>query len=94
MKYASFEFYFRFNCGDIRCYRDLARLQGLRYLTWEDDSKVFEHDQEGDGPYKDNSKFWNFSFDVEEFVRLVRKARTWLLEHPRFAHLRTQHLEL
>ena len=74
--------------------RDFALLHGLRYLTWEDESKVFGHDKEGDEPYKKHPKFWNFSFDVEEFVRLVRKAKSWLLEHPRFAHLKAQHQEL
>ena len=83
----------RFNCGDVRCYRDLARLRGLRYMTWEDSSKVFEHDKDSHEQYSANPKFWNYAFDPQEFVRLLIKARNWLLENPRFAHLRT-HEEL
>nr|XP_039263977.1 EGF domain-specific O-linked N-acetylglucosamine transferase-like [Styela clava] len=81
----AFELY---NCGDIRCYRDLAGLRGLRYLTWEDESKVRDHDRGIHPHYGDHAKFWNFSFDVEEFIRLVRKARNMLLETDRFRHLK------
>lgn len=80
----AFELY---NCGDIRCYRDLAALRGLQYLTWEDDSKIQDHDRGVHPQYGDHTKFWNFSFDVEEFIRLVRKARNMLLENDRFRHL-------
>lgn len=79
----AFELY---NCGDIRCYRDLAGLRGVTYMTWEDASKVTEHDKDGHERYSGNSKFWNYSFDVEEFIRLVSKARDTLLEHNRFRH--------
>ena len=86
-------FRFRFNCGDIRCYRDLARLRGLRYMTWENSSKVFEHDKNLHESYGNHAKFWNFTFDPDEFVRLLTKARNWLIENPRFSHLR-RHSEL
>ncbi|CAK8675539.1 unnamed protein product [Clavelina lepadiformis] len=87
----AFELY---NCGDIRCYRDLPRLRRLRYLTWEDASKVKEHDKNQHREYGDHAKFWNFTFDVKEFVRLVKIARSWILEHPRFQHLRGNRDEL
>lgn len=85
----AFELY---NCGDIRCYRDLAGLRGVKYMTWEDSAKLKEHDKGVHERYGSNSKFWNYSFDVEEFIRLVRKARDTLLEHERFTHFKkTKH---
>ncbi|VDP06822.1 unnamed protein product [Soboliphyme baturini] len=29
-----------YNCGDKDCYKDLARLRGVKYFTWEDESKL------------------------------------------------------
>lgn len=57
-------------------------------MTWEDASKVTEHDKDIHEQYHSNSKFWNYSFDVEEFVRLVKKARDKLLEDDRFSQFR------
>ncbi|XP_078488605.1 glycosyltransferase aer61 [Ciona intestinalis] len=85
----AFELY---NCGDIRCYRDLPRLRGVRYITWENESKLEAFDQNEHPQYGDQPKFWNYKFDVPEFVRLVLKARSWVLEHDRFAHLRHDEL--
>nr|CAB3242749.1 glycosyltransferase aer61 precursor [Phallusia mammillata] len=87
----AFELY---NCDDIRCYRDLPRLRGIRYLTWNDVTKLQAHNQNEHENYGKHSKFWNYTFDVDEFVRLVTKARQWVLEHPRFAHLRNNRNEL
>lgn len=60
------------NCGDPNCYKDLARLRGVNYITWEDDSLV----DSIDAGYKDGSheKFKNYKFDADEFGRLVAKA--------------------
>lgn len=33
-------FYFRYNCEDPNCYFDLARLKGVKYITWRDDKKL------------------------------------------------------
>lgn len=42
-KWASlFELY---HCEDPGCYSDLARLRGVHYLTWEDDSKLTQQDE-------------------------------------------------
>lgn len=64
-----------YNCEDAGCYRDLARLRGVTYMTWENGTKVFAEDQ---GQHPDGSgahaKFTNYSFDVDEFVRLVQKG--------------------
>lgn len=41
-KWASlFELY---HCEDPACYSDLARLRGVHYLTWEDQSKLIQQD--------------------------------------------------
>lgn len=64
-----------YNCDDKNCYYDLARLRGVNYVTWEKSDKVYpqdegKHPQTG-GPH---AKFTNYSFDVDEFLRLVDKA--------------------
>lgn len=42
-KWASlFELY---HCEDPACYSDLARLRGVHYLTWEDQSKLIQQDE-------------------------------------------------
>lgn len=38
---AVFELY---NCEDTACYRDLARLKGIKYITWEDPELVYKED--------------------------------------------------
>lgn len=72
-----------FNCDDEHCYKDLARLRGIRYLTWTDSSKVFSQDVDhksetpanGQSPQGSaDAKFTNYRFDTNEFVRLVRIA--------------------
>lgn len=64
-----------YNCGDAGCYKDLARLRGVSYLTWQNSTKVFPQDEgthpDGNGAH---AKFTNYKFEVREFVRLVRKA--------------------
>jgi len=35
----------RYNCGDERCYLDLARLRGVHYITWRRQNKVFPQDK-------------------------------------------------
>ena len=37
----------RFNCEDESCYRDLARLRGIRYVTWQKRDKVLPQDKVG-----------------------------------------------
>ncbi|KAJ0023388.1 hypothetical protein NQD34_003287 [Periophthalmus magnuspinnatus] len=34
-----------YNCEDESCYRDLARLRGVRYVTWQKIDKVFPQDK-------------------------------------------------
>lgn len=63
-----------YNCGDVNCYQDLARLRGVSYLTWENEDKVTEKTEELHPRYGDNPKFRNYAFDVREFMRLLEQA--------------------
>lgn len=38
-------FLFRYNCEDGGCYFDLARLRGVKYITWEKKNKLFQEDE-------------------------------------------------
>lgn len=64
-----------YNCEDEFCYKDLARLRGVKYMTWADESKVYPEDDgqhpSHKGPHK---KFTNYSFDVNEFIGLVMEG--------------------
>lgn len=69
-KWASlFELY---NCEDPNCYKDLARLRGINYVTWQNTSMI----ESFDAGYQDgeHEKFKNYKFDVNEFDRLVATA--------------------
>ena len=61
-----------YNCDDEHCYKDLARLRGVKYLTWEKENLVQSRD-EGQHPQLNvpHKKFTDYSFDETEFVRLV-----------------------
>uniref|UniRef100_A0A8C8J8H0 EGF domain-specific O-linked N-acetylglucosamine transferase n=1 Tax=Oncorhynchus tshawytscha TaxID=74940 RepID=A0A8C8J8H0_ONCTS len=71
-----------YNCQDESCYRDLARLRGIRYATWQKRDKVLPEDKGHHPTLGEHPKFTNYSFDVEEFVRLVLKAADFVLNHP------------
>lgn len=76
-----------YNCDDPSCYRDLARLRGTNYITWENTDKLI---QENEGQHPDGGshpKFTNYSFDSDEFVRLVNKAAENVFYHPEFQKL-------
>lgn len=71
-----------YNCEDPNCYKDLARLRGVNYITWEDDSLI----ESIDANYEDGShaKFKNYKFDVDEFERLTGKAAKAVIENKEF----------
>ncbi|XP_070301922.1 EGF domain-specific O-linked N-acetylglucosamine transferase-like [Salvelinus sp. IW2-2015] len=71
-----------YNCQDESCYRDLARLRGIRYATWQKRDKVLPEDKGHHPTLGEHPKFTNYSFDVEEFMRLVLKAAGYVLDHP------------
>jgi protein O-GlcNAc transferase len=78
-----------YNCDDRDCYHDLARLRGVEYFTWEDESKVYPQD-EGKHPQHGtpHKKFTNYSFDVDEFLRMVKKQVEYVRRHPEFIKAR------
>uniref|UniRef100_A0AAA9SZD3 EGF domain-specific O-linked N-acetylglucosamine transferase n=2 Tax=Bos TaxID=9903 RepID=A0AAA9SZD3_BOVIN len=78
---AVFELY---NCGDERCYLDLARLRGVHYITWRRQNKVFPQDKGHHPTLGEHPKFTNYSFDVEEFMYLVLQAADYVLQHPKW----------
>jgi protein O-GlcNAc transferase len=61
-----------YNTEDEKCYKDLARLRGVEYLTWRDKSKMW-HEREGLHPQMGtpHAKFTNYSFDLMEFMKLA-----------------------
>lgn len=61
-----------YNCEDVACYRDLARLRGVRYVTWEAADKLWPLDQGEHPTLGAHAKFTDYRFDVEEFLRLLR----------------------
>ncbi|XP_065172602.1 EGF domain-specific O-linked N-acetylglucosamine transferase [Atheta coriaria] len=75
-----------YNCEDPNCYSDLARLRGLKYVTWEKDELLKREFDENDpeNAHAAHAKFTNYSFDVDEFVRLVMTAVRHVEEHPAF----------
>ncbi|XP_026681109.1 EGF domain-specific O-linked N-acetylglucosamine transferase isoform X2 [Diaphorina citri] len=84
-----------YNCEDEHCYKDLARLRGIKYITWEDKSKL-EPQDEGHHPNGGaHAKFTNYKFDVAEFVRLVRRGVKHVKAHSKFQqYVATMHDEL
>lgn len=89
-KWASlFELY---NCEDPNCYKDLARLRGVNYVTWENSSLL----ESVDSDYEDGShaKFKDFRFDVAEFERLVEKSADAVRSNVQYQeYLTTSHSE-
>uniref|UniRef100_A0A3Q4AC47 EGF domain-specific O-linked N-acetylglucosamine transferase n=1 Tax=Mola mola TaxID=94237 RepID=A0A3Q4AC47_MOLML len=82
-----------YNCQDESCYRDLARLRGIRYVTWQKMDQVFPQDKGHHPTLGDHPKFTNYSFDVTEFMRLVLEAAEYVTQHPKWQR-QTLHDEL
>uniref|UniRef100_A0A4W6FEF5 EGF domain-specific O-linked N-acetylglucosamine transferase n=1 Tax=Lates calcarifer TaxID=8187 RepID=A0A4W6FEF5_LATCA len=82
-----------YNCQDESCYRDLARLRGIRYVTWQKMDKVLPQDKGHHPTLGDHPKFTNYSFDVGEFMRLVLEAADYVTHHPKWQR-RAPHDEL
>lgn len=38
-------FIVRYNCDDIHCYHDIARLRGVKYITWEKTELLTSHNE-------------------------------------------------
>ncbi|XP_037959922.1 EGF domain-specific O-linked N-acetylglucosamine transferase [Teleopsis dalmanni] len=72
------------NCEDPNCYKDLARLRGVNYITWQDRELAYPQD-EGHHPQGGaHAKFTNYSFDRTEFARLVALAAKHVRSHPEY----------
>ncbi|XP_067003834.2 EGF domain-specific O-linked N-acetylglucosamine transferase isoform X2 [Anabrus simplex] len=83
-----------YNCEDESCYLDLARLRGVKYLTWQDKSKLQQQDE---GHHPDggaHAKFTNYAFDVQEFLRIVSLAAKHVKHHKAFKEFHKEHDEL
>ena len=63
-----------YNCEDPNCYRDLALLRGLKYMTWSQRDKIHPEHSEKPPESGAHEKFTNYRFDPEEFARLVTEA--------------------
>lgn len=71
-----------YNCEDPNCYKDLSRLRGVNYVTWEDSSLMESIDT--DYQQGDHEKFKNFKFNVDEFERLVKKSADAVQSDPEY----------
>jgi protein O-GlcNAc transferase len=73
----------RYHCEDPNCYSDLARLRGVKYLTWRDKSKLKAQDIKQDLESSYYEKHANYVFDKEEFVNIVNEAVVHVKEQAR-----------
>lgn len=73
-----------YNCEDRGCYSDLARLRGIKYMTWEKQEKLFQEDEGHHPTLGAHAKFTNYAFDVEEFMRLMIVAYDHVVNHPAY----------
>ncbi|XP_073827085.1 EGF-domain O-GlcNAc transferase [Musca autumnalis] len=73
-----------YNCEDPNCYKDLARLRGVNYITWEQRELVYPEDEGHHPEGGAHAKFTNYAFDVPEFARLVDKAAVHVRNHEDF----------
>lgn len=63
-----------YNCDDELCYKDLARLRGVKYMTWEKETMLHPQDAGHHPQMGAHKKFTNYTFDKDEFLRLVMIA--------------------
>ncbi|XP_046991623.1 EGF domain-specific O-linked N-acetylglucosamine transferase isoform X1 [Schistocerca americana] len=79
-----------YNCEDESCYLDLARLRGVKYITWQDKTKLHQQDEGHHPEGGAHAKFTNYGFDVTEFLRLVEIGAKHVKHHQEFKkfHLR------
>ncbi|MBN3296612.1 EOGT transferase, partial [Amia calva] len=73
-----------YNCQDESCYRDLARLRGIHYVTWQKKDKVIPQDKGHHPTLGEHPKFTNYNFDVQEFMRMVLQAAEHMQKHPKW----------
>ncbi|KAH8376906.1 hypothetical protein KR093_002074 [Drosophila rubida] len=84
-----------YNCEDPNCYKDLARLRGVHYATWERSDLVYPEDEGHHPEGGAHAKFTNYRFNAQEFSRLVAQAASQVRAHKDFPQAATtQHDEL
>lgn len=88
----------RYNCQDESCYRDLARLRGIRYATWQKMDKVLPQDKVEKLPYRPlvpqylsksclNSSHLShiYTLTCTQFIKhcyIYRRRKKWRLNYP------------
>jgi hypothetical protein len=66
-------------------------LRGLKYATWEDESKVFPVEGEEGGaanlPHSSlaHKKFQNYRFQADEFLRIMARLETEVKNDPLYS---------
>eukprot|EP00112_Aurelia_sp_Birch-Aquarium-sp1_P024077 Seg745.5 transcript_id=Seg745.5/GoldUCD/mRNA.D3Y31 product="EGF domain-specific O-linked N-acetylglucosamine transferase" protein_id=Seg745.5/GoldUCD/D3Y31 len=63
-----------YNTEDPDCYRDLASLRGVKYITWQNKETLFQQDKGNHPTLGEHAKFTNYAFQVREFMRLLEEA--------------------
>ncbi|XP_078678625.1 EGF domain-specific O-linked N-acetylglucosamine transferase-like [Branchiostoma floridae x Branchiostoma belcheri] len=72
-----------YNCRDEPCYRNIAALRGVGYVTWEGSESPTIIDELGTYKHRgDHHKFVNYTVSATEFRGLVEKAITHVINHP------------
>ena len=78
-----------YDCDDPSCYKDLARLKGVKHLSWSKMDKLTpevkalaEHEHPGV-----SAKFTNYAFDPDEFLVKMIEAAEYVKSHPDFKDL-------
>jgi protein O-GlcNAc transferase len=75
-----------YDCDDPSCYKDLARLRGIKHISWTNmeklhaEAKVWSENE----PHIASAKFTNYAFDEDEFVRKLDEAALHVKSHLQF----------
>ncbi|XP_014662509.1 PREDICTED: EGF domain-specific O-linked N-acetylglucosamine transferase-like [Priapulus caudatus] len=77
----TFEMY---NCED-GCYSDLARLRGIKHLTWRRPYKLWKEAT----TQNDHIKDYSYGFDVEEFMKILMLGIDYVEKNTNFQNART-----
>ncbi len=75
-----------YDCDDPSCYKDLARLRGVKHITWTDKTKIYPTEPDPNHEAA-AAKFTNYAFDPQEFARKIREAAAHVKAHPDFQKL-------
>ncbi|XP_070559527.1 EGF domain-specific O-linked N-acetylglucosamine transferase-like isoform X3 [Ptychodera flava] len=80
-----------YNCEDPRCYKDLASLRGIKYITWTRVSKLEKHNETNHPSLGvPHAKFTDYAFDVKEFMRILKTGIDHVKNHPKYLEAQQQ----